>query len=281
MAKAIVAFENDSNSGQSPFDQIRRIDDSGAEYWLARELMPYLEYVKWQRFNGVIDKAKRACENARANTDEHFTHLPGSVSASGRTGDNYKLSRYACYLVAMNGDPDKEAIAAAQTYFAIKVREAEIAVPQISKELQKMELENENMKLKLQVYEAQQKTLAAAGMLALTAPAIVEAIICPGVTIIEKIEEKHVTVLVDSKGHSLARYDGLGITDIQRRFGFSSTKQAWSWLESIGYGKNSGLWRDEKVAVDSPRFPSDRVKDLDARFRQKKGTRQQLFGELG
>lgn len=149
-----------------------------------------------------------------------------------------------------------------------------------SEELRKMELENENMRLKLQVYEAQQKTLAAAGMLALTAPAVVEAIICPGVTIIEKVEEKHVTVLVNSSGQSLAKYDGVGITDIQRRFGFKSTKQAWAWLDSIGYGSNSGLWKEEKIAVNSPRLAYGHIKELDQKFRSKKGERQQLMGEF-
>jgi BRO family, N-terminal domain len=109
----------------SPFDAILRLDGD-AEYWRARDLMKLLGYAKWQKFRDAIERAMAACENVGDLKASHFNHLPGAVSVSGRTGDDYRLSRHACYLIAMNGDPRKVEIAQAQTYFAIKTREAEI-----------------------------------------------------------------------------------------------------------------------------------------------------------
>jgi hypothetical protein len=109
----------------SPFDAIQHVDRN-KEYWLARELMSLLGYVKWQRFSDALDRAIAACKNAQNSVSEHF--LPEAVKinkGAGRPQQDYRLSRYACYLVAMNGDSRKVEIAQAQTYFAIKTREAE------------------------------------------------------------------------------------------------------------------------------------------------------------
>jgi hypothetical protein len=106
----------------SPFNAILRLDEE-AEYWQARELMPLLGYTKWQKFCDAIERAIAACENSGNPIPENF--LPEAVKTSGRPQQDYKLSRYACYLVAMNGDSRKTEIAQAQTYFAIKTREAE------------------------------------------------------------------------------------------------------------------------------------------------------------
>jgi DNA-damage-inducible protein D len=78
------------------------------------------------KFCDAIERAITACENVGGLKASHFNHLPGSVSSSGKTGDDYQLSRHACYLIAMNGDPRKVEIAQAQTCFTIKTREAEI-----------------------------------------------------------------------------------------------------------------------------------------------------------
>ena len=110
------------------------IDEDGNEYWLARELQPLLGYTQWRRFEETIERAKLACQNSGVNQQEHFIHLPGSATGKGRFGDNYQLTRYACYLTAMNGDPRKPEIAAAQTYFAIKTRMAETASVEVNQE---------------------------------------------------------------------------------------------------------------------------------------------------
>lgn len=112
------------------FEDIKKIDENGVEYWEARELMLLLDYDKWSNFDSVvIAKAKVACINSGQNVTNHFADVGKMVkigSGSEREVKDYKLSRYACYLIAQNGDPSKDAIARAQTYFAIQTRRQEI-----------------------------------------------------------------------------------------------------------------------------------------------------------
>lgn len=112
------------------FEEIKKIDENGVEYWEARELMPLLEYDKWSNFDSVvIAKAKVACINSGQNVTNHFADIGKMVkigSGSEREVKDYKLSRYACYLIAQNGDPSKKAVAKAQTYFAIQTRRQEV-----------------------------------------------------------------------------------------------------------------------------------------------------------
>lgn len=115
-----------TSESSSPFDSIRLVREDGSEYWSARDLMVLLGYSKWERMNDAIDRAKAACTNSGMDPEKNF---PGAGKVSGRRGpeqQDYHLTRYASYLVAMNGDPRKPEIAAAQTYFAVKTREAEI-----------------------------------------------------------------------------------------------------------------------------------------------------------
>lgn len=112
--------------GDSPFDAIRQVDQRG-EFWSARDLMPLLGYEKWERFLDVIERATVSAFNAGYDADQGFSRLRENLATKPR-GD-YRLTRYAAYLVAMNGDPRKDEIAKAQSYFAIKTREAEIAEP--------------------------------------------------------------------------------------------------------------------------------------------------------
>ena len=118
-----------SNENTSPFDQIMQVDELGVEYWLARQLQPLLGYVQWRRFEETIERAKLACQNSGYEIQDHFADADNLVKRSqggGSRQSDYRLSRYACYLTAMNGDPRKPEISAAQTYFAVKTREAEI-----------------------------------------------------------------------------------------------------------------------------------------------------------
>nr|WP_302830631.1 DNA damage-inducible protein D [uncultured Bacteroides sp.] len=101
----------------------------GVECWSARELYPILGYAKWQTFENVLGKAKEACQNAGVETSDHFTDVSKMValgSGSERHVEDVMLTRYACYLVAQNGDPRKSEVAFAQNYFAVQTRVAEV-----------------------------------------------------------------------------------------------------------------------------------------------------------
>ena len=112
------------------FERIKKIDDNGNEYWEARELQRVLEYVQWRRFKEVIASAKIACEKSLYNVYDHFADVGKMVelgSRSKRRIEDFKLSRYACYLIVQNGDARKEVIALGQTYFAVQTRKQELA----------------------------------------------------------------------------------------------------------------------------------------------------------
>ena len=112
------------------FEDIKHTNEYGVEYWYARELQLILDYKEWRKFENVINKAKDACKNSNINVFEHFVDAAKTIQMpKGATKNikDYKLSRYACYLIAQNGDSRKEVIALAQTYFAIQTRKQEIA----------------------------------------------------------------------------------------------------------------------------------------------------------
>jgi DNA-damage-inducible protein D len=103
--------------------------DSGVEYWLARDVQHLLGYAEWRNFITVVTKAKTACEVSNYAVSDHFVDVNKMVdlgSGSQRQVDDIMLTRYACYLIAQNGDPRKQEIAFAQTYFAIQTRRAEL-----------------------------------------------------------------------------------------------------------------------------------------------------------
>ena len=117
------------------FEDIKHIDENGNEYWLARELQVVFEYTQWRRFEDVINKAKTACKNSNVDIYEQFADigkLSINVNGGKRIITDFKLSRYACYLIAQNGDSRKEVIALAQTYFAIQTRKQELSEKEYS-----------------------------------------------------------------------------------------------------------------------------------------------------
>lgn len=110
------------------FENIKHVNEYGQEFWYARELQTVLEYSEWRNFEKVIAKAKIACKNAGGIENNDFVDLNKIIEAgfANKLVSDYKLSRYACYLIVQNGDPNKDVIALGQTYFAIKTRQQEL-----------------------------------------------------------------------------------------------------------------------------------------------------------
>jgi DNA-damage-inducible protein D len=112
------------------FEQIKHTDERGNEYWSARELATVLEYMQWRNFSKVLDRAMLACQNSGFSISDQFAEVSKLIE-HGKGGKrqlvDYKLSRYACYLIVQNGDPRKKIIAIGQTYFAIQTRRQEVA----------------------------------------------------------------------------------------------------------------------------------------------------------
>ena len=117
------------NPQDSIFEEIKRVDENGAEYWSARDMAKVLEYSEYRHFKQVVDKAKEACANSQYKVEDHFVDMHEMVtigSGAKRRSESVKLSRYACYLIVQNADPSKKVVANGQTYFAVQTRIAEI-----------------------------------------------------------------------------------------------------------------------------------------------------------
>lgn len=113
----------------SPFEQARRTDGEGIEYWTSRDLAKILGYSEYRHFVPVIDKAKKACVNSGHHVEDHFEDYLDMIEigkGGKREVESVKLSRYACYLIIQNADPNKEIVALGQTYFAVQTRKQEL-----------------------------------------------------------------------------------------------------------------------------------------------------------
>ena len=117
------------------FEDIKHTGEHGEEFWYARELQKVLDYKEWRKFENVMNKAKKACKNSNLTVADHFVGADKMVtigSGAKRKQRDYKLTRYACYLIAQNGDSRKSVISLAQTYFAIQTRRQEISEKEYS-----------------------------------------------------------------------------------------------------------------------------------------------------
>jgi len=124
MMSRLIAMEYES------FEKTKQTDESGNEYWYARDLQVVLSYTKWENFSKVVKRAMLACKNSGFNIADHFPDVRKMVdigSGVQKPIPDYKLTRYACYLIVQNGDSRKDAIALGQTYFAIQTRRQELA----------------------------------------------------------------------------------------------------------------------------------------------------------
>lgn len=137
---------------EKTFDSIKRIDKNGNEYWLGRELGKVLEYSEYRKFSNAIDKAITSCIKSGNIVENHFAQVDVMVpigSGAHRKTSDYKLSRFACYLIVQNSDPTKPAVALGQTYFAIQARKQEL----LEEEIQQLSEEEKRLKLRGQITE--------------------------------------------------------------------------------------------------------------------------------
>lgn len=137
----------------SPFEQIRRTNDAGNEFWSSRDFAKVLDYSDYRNFEQVIEKARTACFNSGQRIDDHFVDVTDMIEVGKGAKRNAKsvyLSRYACYLIVQNADPGKEIVALGQTYFAVQARKQELTEQAIEDErrlLLREEMRLHNVKL--------------------------------------------------------------------------------------------------------------------------------------
>ncbi|MFH1233632.1 MAG: DNA damage-inducible protein D [Patescibacteria group bacterium] len=128
--------------GSKSFEDLKKVNEYGAEYWSAREIQPLLGYMQWRRFEDAVKRAITSCEQSGNIPENHFAGAGKMVeigSGSSRKIPDYNLSRFACYLIAQNGDPRKPEIANAQKYFAVQTRRQEIS-DAITADIERLEL---------------------------------------------------------------------------------------------------------------------------------------------
>ena len=232
-ADTTVPLETETNSKQkqqnysdSTFESIKHINDYGQEFWYARELQIALEYKQWRRFCGVIDKAKEACKNSGYTISDHFADIGKMVdigSSAHREIQDFELSRYACYLIVMNGDSSKEIIALGQTYFAVKTRQQEL-------------IEN------FDDLTEDKKRLAIRGEMITHNKSLAEAAKMAG------ISDSRDYAIFQNCGYQ-GLYGGLGVKDIHKRKGLKKSQKILDHMGSTGLAAN--LFRatqtDEKL----------------------------------
>ena len=219
-----------TNYSEKAFEDIKHINEFGQEFWYARELQVVLEYSQWRRFAETIDRAKKACENSGNAVSDHFADVGKMVelgSGSMREIEDIMLSRYACYLIVMNGDPRKEVIALGQTYFAIKTRQQEIIenYDQLSEDQKRLAIRHEMIE--------HNKSLAEAAQMA-------------GVT------EPRDYAIFQNMGYK-GLYGGLGANDIHKRKGLKKGQHILDHMGSTELAAN--LFRatqtEEKLRRDN------------------------------
>lgn len=217
------------NYSDHTFDSIKHVNNFGQEYWLARELQRVLEYSDYRNFELSIFKAMESCKTSGNNIDDHFGKVTEMVpigSGAYRPLKSYQLSRYACYLIVMNGDPRKEVIAIGQSYFAVKTRQQELIddYDHLSEDQKRLAIRNEMI--------AHNKSLAEAAQFA-------------------GISDPRDYAIFQNKGYQ-GLYGGLGVKEIHQRKGLKKSQKILDHMGSTELAAN--LFRatqtDEKLRRD-------------------------------
>ena len=214
------------------FDSMKHLDNSGREFWFARELQEVLGYTQWRNFENVIERAKTACINSGANISDHFADISKMVNlglGAERQIQDIALSRYACYLIVQNGDPRKEIIALGQTYFAIQTRRQELG------DAKRLVAEDERRLTIRHELAEHNKSLAEAAKMA-------------------GIVDPRDYAIFQNKGYQ-GLYNGLSMHDIHTRKGLKKSEKILDFMGSTELAAN--LFRatqaDEKIRREKVR----------------------------
>lgn len=224
-------MDNLMTYSEETFESIKHYTKDGIEFWYARELQSVLEYAQWRRFSEAIDRARIACKNSGNSVSDHFAEVGKIVNAGATYKDigDIMLSRYACYLIVMNGDPRKEIISIGQTYFAVKTRQQELIedYDQLTEDQKRLAIWAE--------MKAHNKSLAEAAQLA-------------GIT------DPRDYAIFQNKGYQ-GLYGGLGMKEIHARKGLKKSQKILDHMGSTELAAN--LFRatqtDEKLRRDKIR----------------------------
>jgi DNA-damage-inducible protein D len=237
----------------SPFERIKRTNDAGAEFWSSREFAGVLGYSDYRNFEAVIEKGKLACFNSGHRLEDHFVDVTEMVpigSGAERPVKTILLSRYACYLVIQNADPNKEIVAHGQTYFAIQTRRQELADESIEEERRLM-LRDEIRRHNVQLADAAR-----------------------GAGVIEPIDY----AIFQNHGY-MGLYGGLKQEDIHRRKGLKKSQKILDHMGSTELAAN--LFRATQ-AEDKLRREKIKGKDAANRTHREVGVKvRQTIRELG
>ena len=239
-----------SKYSEETFEQIKHTNEYGQEYWLARELGRVLQYSDWRNFEGVIFRAMEACQNSGNQISDHFgevTKLTKTGGGGHRKISDYALTRYACYLIVMNGDSQKPVIAVGQTYFAIKTRQQELIenYDELSEDQKRLAIRNEMIE--------HNKSLAEAAQMA-------------------GISEPRDYAIFQNKGYQ-GLYGGLGVKEIHAKKGLKKGQKILDHMGSTELAAN--LFRatqtDEKLRRENIKGKSEANKthyDVGRKVRQ-------------
>ena len=277
MSSLALSGNQDHNQSKSPFDSIKRIDREGCEYWLARELMGLLGYPRWNEFKVAIERAMVSCE-AQQGSNEVGKHFSVSILKSGgRPQEDYRLSRYAAYLIAMNGDVRKPEIAQAQSYFVIKTREAETVIPQQRDEL-------EALRLQVRIAEAQASSMkdqrfvleSSASIVTIHGAGMLALIQGRPDAVVRETETQFESVIMNEDGKQLAVFRGKSLAQFGKELKFKTGKEFQKWLESCG---KDHLISKAMRPVQTDYIPAELVDEVRELWANQKGDRQMIIGE--
>ena len=229
LSKAITEEEQNSYT-ETLFESIKHFNEYGEEFWYARELQVALNYTEWRNFVKVIDRAIIACQNSENAVSDHFVEVNKTIDmpkSATKTIIDYKLSRYACYLIVQNGDSRKKVIALGQSYFAVKTRQQELIenFDDLDEDKKRLAIRNE--------MKAHNKSLAEAAKMA-------------------GISEPRDYAIFQNKGYQ-GLYGGLGRKEIHARKGLKKSQDILDHMGSTELAAN--LFRatqtDEKIRKEN------------------------------